>query len=60
MREMNGKLITVKLGCEIKSGKDTDDVIIRNRNTKNSVNLINADLHLPGLYGVACIDIKEV
>ena len=39
----------------MKIGKDTNDFIVRNGNSKNTVDLIHANLHLVRLDGVTGI-----
>ena len=57
--DIDRKFIAVKFGCEVKTCKDADDVLIGNRDSEDAVNPCNAYRELSGLNGVACINVER-
>ena len=55
-RDSDSKRITIEFGREVKSGQYTNDIFIRNFDSKYSVDLLYAYRKLSGLYRIACIN----
>ena len=56
-RNLDSKLIAVYYWLEVKVCKDSNNIFIRNCDTKNSVNLLDRCLHLFFLKTVTCVNV---
>ena len=57
-RDRDRQLIAVQFRYKLQIGKDTYDILIRYRDTENTIDLLYADGHLTRLNRVSCIDVK--
>ena len=56
-RHLQGQLISVDCRSKVQILHNSQNVLLGNLNTQDIVHLSETDLHLPGLYGIAGIDI---